>query len=146
MQVRHLHDDPTVSLYKPSLGAGSQFLDEQYKAAGATLATREEVLAAADILLKVRPPLEGQESQQIKEGSTLISFLYPAQNKQIVDTLASRKVNAFAMDLIPRISRAQVFDALRSGYTINFCTLHFLTRCLKFHGQYRRVQSCVGGF
>ncbi|KAJ7343403.1 PNTB-domain-containing protein [Mycena albidolilacea] len=102
-------------LVEKHAGAEAQFLDEQYTAAGATIVSREEVFAAADILLKVRPPLEGQEAQQIKQGSTVISFLYPVQNKQIVDTLASRKVQAaFAMDLIPRISRAQVFDALSS--------------------------------
>ncbi|KAJ6547646.1 PNTB-domain-containing protein [Mycena capillaripes] len=102
-------------LVEKNAGEGSQFLDEQYTAAGATIVSREEVFASADILLKVRPPLEGQEAQQIKQGSTVISFLYPVQNKQIVDTLASRKVQAaFAMDLIPRISRAQVFDALSS--------------------------------
>ncbi|KAJ6596978.1 PNTB-domain-containing protein [Mycena vulgaris] len=100
-------------LVEKNAGVHAQFLDEQYTAAGATIASREEVFAAADIVLKVRPPLEG-ESQQIKQGSTVISFLYPVQNKQIVDALASRKVNAFAMDLIPRISRAQVFDALSS--------------------------------
>ncbi|KAJ7446832.1 PNTB-domain-containing protein, partial [Mycena galericulata] len=94
--------------------SNAQFLDEQYTAAGATIASREEVFQAADILLKVRPPLEGEESQQIRQGSTVISFLYPVQNKPIVDTLASRKVSAFAMDMIPRISRAQVFDALSS--------------------------------
>ena len=49
----------------------------------------------------------------VKEGSTLISFLYPNQNKQIVEALAGRKATAFAMEMIPRISRAQVFDALR---------------------------------
>ncbi|KAJ7111533.1 NAD(P) transhydrogenase beta subunit-domain-containing protein [Mycena crocata] len=101
-------------LVEKNAGANAQFLDEQYTAAGATLASREEVFAAADILLKVRPPLEGQEAHQIKQGSTVISFLYPVQNKPIVDALAARKVNAFAMDLIPRISRAQVFDALSS--------------------------------
>ncbi|KAJ7097831.1 NAD(P) transhydrogenase beta subunit-domain-containing protein [Mycena belliarum] len=100
-------------LVEKNAGVNAQFLDEQYVAAGATIVSREEVFAA-DILLKVRPPLEGQESQQIKQGSTVISLLYPVQNKSIVDTLASRKVNAFAMDLIPRISRAQVFDALSS--------------------------------
>ncbi|KAJ7235436.1 NAD(P) transhydrogenase [Mycena haematopus] len=88
--------------------AGASEPCSQYTAAGATVVSREEVFAAADILLKVRPPLEGQEAQQIKQGSTVISFLYPVQNKQIVDTAA------FAMDLIPRISRAQVFDALSS--------------------------------
>jgi len=43
----------------------------------------------------------------------LISFIYPAQNKKVVEKLASRGTTAFAMDMIPRISRAQVFDALR---------------------------------
>ncbi|KAJ7632703.1 PNTB-domain-containing protein [Roridomyces roridus] len=103
-------------LVEQNAGAHAQFVDEQYTAAGATVVSRDELLNSADILLKVRPPLEGQEIQQIKPGSTLISFLYPAlpQNKAIVESLASRNVNSFAMDLIPRISRAQVFDALSS--------------------------------
>lgn len=120
-------------LVEHNAGAQSQFLDEQYAAAGATLVTREELFRATDIMLKVRPPLHGQEAEHIKEGSTVISFLYPTQNKMIVDALASRKANVFAvrrvhaeipsclhshartmqMDMIPRISRAQVFDALR---------------------------------
>ncbi|KAJ7219361.1 NAD(P) transhydrogenase [Mycena pura] len=101
-------------LVEKNAGANAQFLDEQYTAAGATIVSRDEVFGAADILLKVRPPLEGQEAHLVKEGSTVISFLYPVQNKQIVDTLASRKANAFAMDWIPRISRAQTYDALSS--------------------------------
>lgn len=101
-------------LVEKNAGHEAKFLDEQYASAGAKLVTREEVFGASDILLKVRPPLVGQEAESVKEGSTVISFLYPAQNKAIVDTLASRKVNAFAMDMIPRISRAQVFDALSS--------------------------------
>ncbi|KAG5653824.1 hypothetical protein H0H81_010097 [Sphagnurus paluster] len=95
-------------------GVEAQFLDEQYASAGATIVSREEVFASSDIMLKVRPPLHGQESDHVREGSTVISFLYPAQNKMIVESLASRKVNALAMDMIPRISRAQVFDALSS--------------------------------
>jgi NAD(P) transhydrogenase len=43
----------------------------------------------------------------------VISFLYPVQNKPVVDRIAARKATAFAMDMVPRISRAQVFDALR---------------------------------
>ena len=54
------------------------------------------------------------EADMIKEGATLISFIYPAQNKELVDRLAARKINLIAMDCIPRISRAQVFDALSS--------------------------------
>jgi NAD(P) transhydrogenase len=102
-------------LVEHNAGAEAQFLDNQYTAAGATLVTRDELLRTSDILLKVRAPIVGQEAEHIKEGSTVISFLYPAQNKQAVDALATRKVNSFAMDMIPRISRAQVFDALRYG-------------------------------
>ena len=77
-------------------GEEAQFLDEQYAQAGAILVSKEEVFASSDILLKVRPPLS-EEVPRIKEGSTAISFLYPAQNKGIVDALAARKVNAFAV-------------------------------------------------
>ncbi|KAL0946607.1 hypothetical protein HGRIS_012805 [Hohenbuehelia grisea] len=106
-------------LVEQHAGAKAQFTDEQYKASGATLVSREELFKRTDIMLKVRPPLHGQEAEYVKEGSTVISFLYPAQNKAIVETLASRKVNAFAMDMIPRISRAQVFDALSSMANIS---------------------------
>ncbi|KAF8163371.1 NAD(P) transhydrogenase beta subunit-domain-containing protein [Crassisporium funariophilum] len=101
-------------LVERNAGAEAQFLDEQYTAAGAKLVSRDELYRSSDIMLKVRPPLLGQETDILKEGSTVVSFLYPAQNKAIVDTLSARKVNAFAMDMIPRISRAQVFDALSS--------------------------------
>ncbi|PPQ93284.1 hypothetical protein CVT25_015282 [Psilocybe cyanescens] len=101
-------------LVERNAGAEAQFLDEQYVAAGATLVSQEELYKSVDIMLKVRAPLIGEELERLKEGSTVISFLYPAQNKSVVDTLAARKVDAFAMDMIPRISRAQVFDALSS--------------------------------
>lgn len=101
-------------LVEKSAGLEAQFLDEQYRAAGAIVVDRTDVFARSDILLKVRPPVYGQEAELVKEGGTLISFLYPAQNKAIIESLAARKANALAMELIPRISRAQVFDALRS--------------------------------
>ncbi|KZP04561.1 NAD transhydrogenase mitochondrial precursor [Athelia psychrophila] len=94
-------------LVERGAGTEAQFLDEQYTAAGATLVGR-------DVMLKVRPPLLEEEAAHIRPGSTVISFLYPAQNKPLVEMLASRKVESFAMDMIPRISRAQVFDALSS--------------------------------
>ena len=68
-------------------------------------------------MLKVRPlSVDGEDSEvdAIREGATVISFLYPVQNRHVVDRIASRKATAFAMDMVPRISRAQVFDALRS--------------------------------
>ncbi|KAJ7066589.1 PNTB-domain-containing protein [Mycena amicta] len=101
-------------LVEKDAGTSAQFSDEQYSAAGATIVSRDEVYSTSDILLKVRPPLDGQEAQHVKAGGTLISFLYPVQNKPIVDALAARNVNTFAMDWIPRISRAQTYDALSS--------------------------------
>lgn len=84
-------------LVERDAGAKAQFLDEHYAAAGATLVSREDLFKQSDILLKVRPPLSGEEAQNIREGTTVISFLYPAQNKAIVDTLAGRKTNVFAV-------------------------------------------------
>ncbi|KAF9075209.1 NAD(P) transhydrogenase beta subunit-domain-containing protein [Rhodocollybia butyracea] len=106
-------------LVERNAGTHAQFLDEVYAEAGASLVSREELFKDADIMLKVRPPLLGEEVESLKEGSALISFLYPSQNKAIVDQLAARKVNALAMDMIPRISRAQVFDALSSMANIS---------------------------
>ena len=70
-------------------------------------------------MLKVRgPSSQDGEVERLKKDSTLISFLYPAQNQDLVKAIAGKGVNAFAMDMIPRISRAQVFDALRQAVAI----------------------------
>ncbi|KAE9409636.1 PNTB-domain-containing protein [Gymnopus androsaceus JB14] len=106
-------------LVEHNAGIHAQFLDEAYAEAGATLVSKEELFKGSDIMLKVRPPLLGQEVESLKEGSTLISFLYPSQNKAIVDALSAGKVDSLAMDMIPRISRAQVFDALSSMANIS---------------------------
>ena len=95
-------------------GTEAEFLDDAYAAAGATLVDEASaVWNQADIVLKVRGP-SAAEADGAREGQTIISFLQPVQNKELVQKLAARKVAAFAMDLIPRISRAQVFDALSS--------------------------------
>ncbi|EXJ56851.1 hypothetical protein A1O7_07195 [Cladophialophora yegresii CBS 114405] len=97
-------------------GAGNEaeFTDEVYEHVGATLVDRQTVWSESNILLKVRPPNIESEVPNIKEGTTLISFIQPMQNRPLVEALASRRVTAFAMDMIPRISRAQAFDALSS--------------------------------
>lgn len=99
-------------------GAGelSQFPDTAYEAVGVTVVSRDDVYKSADILLKVRAPSTagtGAEVQRLRAGQTVIAFLYPAQNREKMEMLASRGITAFGMDMIPRISRAQVFDALR---------------------------------
>ncbi len=93
-------------------GVSASFPDSQYEKAGATIVDRATAWHA-DIVLKVRPP-EPNEVDQLREGGTLISFIYPAQNEALVAKLASRKVNVLAMDQVPRISRAQKMDALSS--------------------------------
>ncbi|KAI4931871.1 uncharacterized protein J4E92_003768 [Alternaria infectoria] len=98
-------------------GSAAQFTDEAFEQAGAQTVDRRNVFSESDILLKVRAlSIDGKDSEvdAIREGATVISMLYPMQNKPTVDRIASRKATAFAMDMIPRISRAQVFDALSS--------------------------------
>ncbi|CRG87541.1 NAD(P) transhydrogenase subunit alpha [Talaromyces islandicus] len=104
-------------LVESGAGEGAQFTDAAYRKAGAVMVEKDAVLSQSDILLKVRAPsIDGpvNEVQAMREGSTVISFLYPAQNKSVVDALAARGLTSFAMDKVPRISRAQVFDALSS--------------------------------
>jgi NAD(P) transhydrogenase subunit alpha len=98
-------------------GAAANYPDSQYTAAGATIVDRITAWRA-DIVLKVRPP-ELAEIDQLRDGATLISFVYPAQNEALVARLAARKVNVLAMDLVPRISRAQKMDALSSMQNIS---------------------------
>ncbi|CAB3369044.1 Hypothetical predicted protein [Cloeon dipterum] len=95
-------------------GAGSEakFRDSDYAAAGAKIVDRKSAFDA-DLVLKVRQPLK-DELSFIRPGSNLISFMYPGQNQDLVKLLAEKKITLFGMDCIPRISRAQVFDALSS--------------------------------
>src|SRR6185312_2611306 len=93
------------------------FADAVYIEAGASIAPNAEALyAEADVILKVRQPIAlaggKHEVDLLKEGSTLISFIWPAQNKDLLDRLAARKVTVLAMDAVPRITRAQRMDAL----------------------------------
>lgn len=99
-------------------GAGDKasFSDESYVAAGATIESRESVLKTADILLKVLGP--DSEIGQMKEGATLVSFLFPTSNLDTVSSLARKNITSFAMELVPRITRAQSMDALSSMSTI----------------------------
>merc|ERR1712168_1585093 len=95
-------------------GAGrlSNFRDEDYAAAGGNIVSKEAAFAQ-DITLKLRQP-SLEEVALLRDEATLYSFLYPAQNPDLVKALASKKITAFGMDCVPRISRAQVFDALSS--------------------------------
>ncbi|MBE5251677.1 Re/Si-specific NAD(P)(+) transhydrogenase subunit alpha [Mixta mediterraneensis] len=93
-------------------GKRASFEDESYVAAGATLADRQQVWQSA-IVLKVNAP-DDEEISLTREGSTLVSFIWPAQNPALLEKLAARNVTVMAMDSVPRISRAQSLDALSS--------------------------------
>jgi H+-translocating NAD(P) transhydrogenase subunit alpha len=97
-------------------GAGdlSNFDDETYRASGATIvASAADLWHASDIVFKVRAP-SLEEVAHIKPGTTLISFIWPAQNPELMQALAARQVTVLAMDSVPRMSRAQKMDALSS--------------------------------
>ncbi|OAA57176.1 NAD(P) transhydrogenase [Cordyceps fumosorosea ARSEF 2679] len=101
-------------LVQRGAGAGADFLDSAYEKAGATLVDDAAAIwSQSNIVLKVRGP-SLQEVDSVQENQTIISLLQPAQNKELVEKIASRNATCFAMDMIPRISRAQVFDALSS--------------------------------
>jgi NAD(P) transhydrogenase subunit alpha len=97
-------------------GAGSKagFSDAEFEAAGAAIApTAEDALREADVVLKVRRPAEG-ELNGAKPGALLIAIMDPYGQDAALKALADAKVAAFAMELMPRITRAQVMDVLSS--------------------------------
>jgi len=100
-------------------GAGklSSFRDDDFAAAGAKIVGKDAAFQQ-DITLKLRQP-SMDEVKLFRDEATLYSFLYPGQNPDLIKALATRKLTAFGMDCVPRISRAQVFDALSSMANIS---------------------------
>lgn len=95
-----------------SAGAKASFTDEMFAAAGAGIKSDTEVWNS-DMIYMVNAPSK-EEIPKIKEEATLVSFIYPAQNPDLLEALSSKKINVLAMDMVPRISRAQSLDALSS--------------------------------
>ena len=93
-------------------GFKASFEDQAFVAAGAKVGYAAQVWQA-DIIFKVNAPTD-DEIALIKEGATLVSFIWPAQNPQLMEKLSAKKINVLAMDAVPRISRAQALDALSS--------------------------------
>jgi H+-translocating NAD(P) transhydrogenase subunit alpha len=97
-------------------GAGllAGFTDQDYSAAGVeVLSSAEALWQAADVVIKVRGPSE-EETKRLREGQTLISFFWPAQNEALLELCRAQGATVVAMDMVPRISRAQKMDALSS--------------------------------
>ena len=97
-------------------GAGleARFSDADYQAAGVTVVDSAEALfQSVDVIAKVRPPLEDEVSR-LSKGQTLVGFFNPAGNETLLELAKSRQANVIAMEMVPRISRAQKMDALSS--------------------------------
>ncbi len=111
-------------LVEKGAGAKAYYSDELYTRAGVELVgSAEEVFGQADVIIKIRPPLYNKEAQKheldmMKPGAVIMGFLAPTLQRQIVEKLMENQLTGFAMELIPRISRAQSMDALSSLSTV----------------------------
>ncbi|MEZ8427211.1 Re/Si-specific NAD(P)(+) transhydrogenase subunit alpha [Vibrio cyclitrophicus] len=97
-------------------GALASFEDTAYEQAGEKFVTADEAWKS-DIIFKVNAPIVDESKNEIellKDGATLVSFIWPAQNPELMEQLSTRNINVMAMDSVPRISRAQALDALSS--------------------------------
>lgn len=95
-------------------GIKANFSDKEFEEAGAKIVpAAADIYGKSDIVLKVKEP-SMEEVDMMKEGLVMLSYLWPAQNQPLLQKLADKKVNAIAMDAIPRISRAQKMDVLSS--------------------------------
>lgn len=103
-----------------SAGELADFTDEQFRNAGClVIEESRELWGSSDIILKVRAPEHcpthgHHEVDWMREGATLISFIWPAQNLDLLELLKAKKITTLAMDQVPRITRAQSMDALSS--------------------------------
>jgi NAD(P) transhydrogenase subunit alpha len=136
-------------LVESQAGAGASFYDNDYQNAGAIVsADTRQVWAEADIVLKVQPPdvnaaLGVHEADLLRPGATLVSFLWPGKNKELVERLAAAKVTAIAIDQVPRITRAQKMDALSS--MANIAGYRAVIEAASFYGRFFTGQMTAAG-
>lgn len=98
-------------------GFKASFEDQAFLEAGAKIGSSAEIWQS-DIIFKVNAPTD-EEIAQMKEGATLVSFIWRMQNPELMKKLTAKKINVLAMDAVPRISRAQALDALSSMANIS---------------------------
>jgi len=105
-------------LVERGAGEAASFGDDAFGAAGGTLvATAADVLGQSDIVLKVQPP-SAEEARLCREGAALVALFQPSAERETVSQLAARRVTAFSLALLPRITRAQPMDVLSSQATV----------------------------
>ncbi|HUH03528.1 MAG TPA: hypothetical protein VML75_16135, partial [Kofleriaceae bacterium] len=147
--VRKLIDRGFQVSLESGAGIGASFPDDAYRDAGAEIAAGpREVWEQADIMLKIRAPeqhlgLGVDEVELLREGQVLISMLWPAQNKELIDRIAARKATAIAMDQIPRITRAQKMDVLSS--TANIAGYRAVVEAANHFGSFFTGQITAAG-
>ncbi len=130
-------------------GALANFSDASYSQAGCHIATDpQELWAIADIILKVRAPQQHpelgiHEAELLRADQTLISFIWPAQNAELLNQLAERNATVIAMDSIPRITRAQKMDALSS--TANLAGYRAIVEAAHQFGRFFTGQITAAG-
>jgi len=101
-------------LVEKGAGLSAGFSDAQYEAVGVEICTTAAALTeASDVIVKVRPP-SSAEIKSLSSSKTLISFFYPGANEALMELAKSKEASVIAMDMVPRISRAQKMDALSS--------------------------------
>ena len=112
--AQHLQKMGYDCVVETGAGLAAGFADSAYEAAGVRVAKSAAALwKEADIVVKVRG-VEASETKHLRADQTVISFFWPAQNPELLDQFKSAGTNAIAMDMVPRISRAQKMDALSS--------------------------------
>jgi H+-translocating NAD(P) transhydrogenase subunit alpha len=136
-------------------GEAASFRNADYEASGARIVTdSSELWRSADVVIKVQPPEELaagdprrpgliHEADLLREGGTIISFLWPAKNSALVERLAARKLTAIAMDQIPRVTRAQKMDALSS--MANIAGYRAVIEAASFFGRFFTGQMTAAG-
>jgi H+-translocating NAD(P) transhydrogenase subunit alpha len=145
-RLRKLDFDVAV---ESGAGSAASFEDAEYERAGARIvATAVEVWETADVLLKVQPPevnaaIGRHEVDLPREGATLVSFLWPAKNAELIRRLTDRRVTAIAMDQVPRITRAQKMDALSS--MANIAGYRAVIEAASFFGRFFTGQMTAAG-
>ncbi len=121
--VRRLVSDTVECTVQSGAGTAASFADEAYQESGATIVTDvAQLLGEADVVFKVNPPAElpdgRHEADLIREGAVLICAMRPYQNAELLERLARRQITTLALELLPRITRAQSMDILSSQATL----------------------------
>ena len=109
-KINEMHHDVYV---QKGAGVGSNFTDHEYEENGASIFEDKNVIRSADVIFKVNKP-SADEIETFKENSILIGALDPFNNPDLIENLKNKKIIAFAMELMPRITRAQSMDILSS--------------------------------